>query len=70
MKQSILQKQTEEFDDRNNFLYFILGLISFSQNVLHSFGLNGDGQPRSPETESEKDDASEDRDFLNIRLLR
>jgi hypothetical protein len=48
MGQSGLQAHREEFDDRNNFLYFVLGMISLSQSVMGSVGLAGEPPERPP----------------------
>lgn len=43
MRHSTIQEHLDEFDDRNNFLYFVLGMISLSHSVLGSFGLPRQG---------------------------
>jgi hypothetical protein len=35
MEPSILHRQISTFEERNTFLYFVLGLISVSSNFIH-----------------------------------
>jgi hypothetical protein len=39
MPRSAIQGHVDEFDERNNLLYFVLGMISLSYSVLGSMGL-------------------------------
>lgn len=39
MPRSTIQGHVDEFDERNNLLYFVLGMISLSYSVLGSMGL-------------------------------
>lgn len=41
MQHSTIQEHRDEFDERNNFLYFVLGMISLSYSVMGSVGLSG-----------------------------
>ncbi len=65
MSGSLLNRQTEEFEDRNQFLYFLLGIISTART------LTGEGDapaadPSSPPIESDAPPAGGDdwRDLL------
>ena len=59
MQHSTVQEHRDEFDDRNSFLYFVLGMISLSHSVLGSIGLPGQelagptGEPAPPATTEE-----------------
>ena len=50
MQQPVTQAQHDEFDQRNNFLYFVLGMISFSYSVLGSV----DGQVQAARVAAEE----------------
>ncbi len=64
MHHKTIQGQRAEFDERNNFLYFVLGMISLSHSVLGSFGATRPGpagpvEPAPPPPPSEEEAASE-----------
>lgn len=48
MPYSRIQEHRDEFDERNSFLYFVLGMISLSQSVMGSLGLPGQASAASP----------------------
>jgi hypothetical protein len=71
VQHSTVQEHRDEFDDRNSFLYFVLGMISLSYSVMGSLGLPGQDltgpadQPTPPATAEEPSS-----DPLRISLLR
>ena len=68
MQPSTLHSHTEAFDERNNFLYFVLGLISLSRNLIHLF--EKETQP-DPETTPEPGEPPTENNPIDLRdLLR
>ena len=49
MEPSILHSQESAFEERNTFLYFVLGLVSLSRNLLHHLEREQDNPHRPPE---------------------
>ena len=71
MPQRILQEHRDEFDERNNFLFFLLGMISLSQSVLSSFtGSSDSGRVASPDAAGHAGPDARDQDPVRISLMR
>lgn len=71
MPQTILQEQRDEFDERNDFLHFMLGMISLSQSVLNSFvAPDGVSSPSSEMPSSSSSANQPDSDPSIVPLLR
>lgn len=48
MPPSTLHNQTEGYEERNNFLYFLLGLVALAQSLLALFeSLSAEPAPKS-----------------------
>jgi hypothetical protein len=68
MEPSILHRQISTFEERNTFLYFVLGLISVSSNFIHRLESEQDKPNGQPEVQSknrpDEPSASHLRDLL------
>ena len=54
---SVLHNPSSEFEDRNNFLYFTLGLISLSQSLIQRL----DTETSESDVQLDSDDVDETR---------
>lgn len=68
MEPSVLHSQVSEFEERNTFLYFVLGLVSVSRSFMHHLEseqerLNGQFDLQS-ESRPEETSATQLRDLL------
>ena len=67
MEHSLIHSQASAFEERNTFLYFVLGLVSLSRNFLHYLELEQDEQhhPHDPREETPEGPLTTDlRDLL------
>lgn len=52
MEPSILHRQINTFEERNTFLYFVLGLLSISSSFIHQLESEQDKMNGQPELQS------------------
>jgi hypothetical protein len=53
MEPSVLHSQVNEFEERNTFLYFVLGLVSISRSFVHHLESEQQRLNEQPDLQSE-----------------
>ncbi len=68
MEPSIIHSQASAFEERNTFLYFVLGLVSLSRNFLHYLELEQDELHQSHDPREDTPEGTLNTDLRDLLI--